>query len=388
MGLAFLNEPVIDENRGTAGGLAGLDIAPPIADHVARFEINAPFCRRLKEQPRLRFATRTTVLIAMPANLDVVERQCLPQLRMHRIDRRARRQAGCDIGLVRRDNRQKSCRLDAPDRFLDAWQETKRFNGPRRVGFTIAHDIRIEDAIAVEENSALRHGVDCIEPGGKVYTKRSILAPSKARQSWPKRAAHVISDFMSRFDDYLQSSLNVLNALRESLDSARIERAVDAISVALMADKPLLICGNGGSAADAMHIAGELVGRYLKDRRALKAIALSADPAVLTAWANDVGYDSVFARQVEALGEAGGVLLAISTSGRSKNVVAAVAAAKAKGMLTVALTGHRGADLGAVVDILLDVPSTETPLIQQAHICIYHHLCAEVERRVTNGERR
>jgi D-sedoheptulose 7-phosphate isomerase len=193
---------------------------------------------------------------------------------------------------------------------------------------------------------------------------------------------------MSRFDDYLQSSLNVLSALRESLDSARIERAVDAIAAALMMDKPLLICGNGGSAADAMHIAGELVGRYLKDRRALKAIALSADPAVLTAWANDVGYDSVFARQVEALGEAGGVLLAISTSGRSKNVIAAVEAAKAKRMLTVALTGRGGADLAPLVDILLDVASTETPLIQQAHICIYHYLCAEVERRVANGERR
>jgi len=190
---------------------------------------------------------------------------------------------------------------------------------------------------------------------------------------------------MSRFDDYLHSSLAVLGALRESLDPARIERAVDAISVALTADKPLLICGNGGSAADAMHIAGELVGRYLKDRRALKAIALSADPAVLTAWANDVGYDSVFARQVEALGEAGGILLAISTSGRSKNVVAAVEAARAKKMLTIALTGEGGADLRPLVDILLDVPSSETPLIQQAHICIYHYLCNEIERRIASA---
>lgn len=190
---------------------------------------------------------------------------------------------------------------------------------------------------------------------------------------------------MSRFDDYLQSSLTVLEALRESLDPARIERAVDAISIALMADKPLLICGNGGSAADAMHIAGELVGRYLKDRRALRVIALGADPAVLTAWSNDVGFDSVFARQVEAYAEVGGVLLAISTSGRSKNIVAAVRAARAKGMLTIGLTGQGGADLAPLVDLLLDVPSQETPFIQQAHICIYHYLCGEIERRVTNA---
>jgi D-sedoheptulose 7-phosphate isomerase len=191
---------------------------------------------------------------------------------------------------------------------------------------------------------------------------------------------------MGRFDEYLQSSVAVLTALRGTLDSARIERAIEAIYVALAADKPLLICGNGGSAADAMHIAGELVGRFLAERRALKAIALSADPAVLTAWSNDVGYESAFARQVEAFGEAGGVLLAISTSGRSKNVIAAIAAAKAKHMTTIGLTGQGGALVGPLVDILLDVPSDATPLIQQAHICIYHYLCAEIEARVVGRQ--
>jgi D-sedoheptulose 7-phosphate isomerase len=187
---------------------------------------------------------------------------------------------------------------------------------------------------------------------------------------------------MGDFRDYLKSSVAVLDAMAQASELAHVEKAVDVIFAALSANKPLLVCGNGGSASDAMHIAGELVGRFLKDRRALKVIALSADSAILTAWGNDFGYHDVFARQVHAYGEAGGVLLAISTSGRSKNVVAAVEVAKGKGMKTIALTGKGGGDLAAMVDLLLDVPSNETPLIQQAHVCIYHYLCAEVEARI------
>ena len=189
---------------------------------------------------------------------------------------------------------------------------------------------------------------------------------------------------MADFRSYLNDSLAVMRALGDSLDPTRVEQATTAILTALEADKALLICGNGGSASDAMHIAGELVGRFLKERRALKAIALSADSAILTAWGNDYSYDDVFARQVHAYGEPGGVLLAISTSGRSKNVVAAVTVAKSKGMAVIGLTGKGGGHLAPIVDILLDVPSTETPLIQQAHMCLYHYLCAEVEARLGN----
>lgn len=188
---------------------------------------------------------------------------------------------------------------------------------------------------------------------------------------------------MSGWHDYLDSSTNVLAQLRAALDPTRVEQAIAAITAALSANKALLVCGNGGSAADSMHIAGELVGRFLEDRRALKVIALAADPAVITAWANDQSYDQVFARQVQAYGEAGGVLLAISTSGRSKNVVAAVEVAKTKGMATIALTGRGGAEIGPLVDILLDVPSLSTPLIQQAHVCLYHYMCGEIEARIT-----
>ena len=187
---------------------------------------------------------------------------------------------------------------------------------------------------------------------------------------------------MAGLDQYLQTSLEVLSEARKALDPAIMERAVAIAVTALAADKPLLICGNGGSAADAMHIAGELVGKFLKERRALKAIALPAEPATLTAWGNDVTFESVFARQTEAYGEAGGVLLAISTSGRSRNVVAAAETAKRKSMSVIALTGRGGGLLAPLADVLLAVPATSTPLIQQVHICLYHYLCAEIEARI------
>ena len=189
------------------------------------------------------------------------------------------------------------------------------------------------------------------------------------------------------FGSYLKSSIEVLEAAQSALDASKIEHAVALATTALAADKPLLICGNGGSATDAMHIAGELVGRFLKERRALKAIALSADTAILTAWGNDYSYDDVFARQVDAYGETGGVLLAISTSGNSANVVAAAERARQKGMTVIALTGQGGGKLAPLADVLLDVPSRATPLIQQVHICIYHYLCAEIEERIAAGAR-
>jgi D-sedoheptulose 7-phosphate isomerase len=192
---------------------------------------------------------------------------------------------------------------------------------------------------------------------------------------------------MTGWQAYLRASMTVLEELNEKLDPARLESAIATITAALSADKPLLVCGNGGSAADSMHIAGELVGRYLKERRALKVIALTADSAVITAWGNDYSYEQVFARQVEAYGEPGGVLLAISTSGKSKNVIAAAAAARAKSMKTVAMTGQGGGPLGQAADILLDVPSAATPLIQQAHICLYHFICAEVEERIASASK-
>ncbi len=133
-----------------------------------------------------------------------------------------------------------------------------------------------------------------------------------------------------------------------------------------------------------MHITGELVGRFLKERRALNCICLSSNPAVLTAWSNDYSYDTVFSRQVEAYARRGGAVLGISTSGNSMNVVNAFEAARLAGMTTIGLTGRGGGKMATVSDILIDVPSLRTPDIQQVHICLYHYLCEAVEARLTD----
>ena len=179
--------------------------------------------------------------------------------------------------------------------------------------------------------------------------------------------------------DYLDRSGSALHEAARAFDDDRVDRVVSLISNELRHDRPLLVCGNGGSAADAQHITGELVGRFLKERRALNAICLSANTAVLTAWANDYDYADIFARQVEAHGRKGGVLLAISTSGNSPNVVRAAEAARNLQIPVIALTGRGGGNLAAFSDVLLDVPSDETPFIQQAHICLYHFICERVE---------
>ncbi|CAK0764487.1 Phosphoheptose isomerase [Azospirillaceae bacterium] len=183
--------------------------------------------------------------------------------------------------------------------------------------------------------------------------------------------------------DYLQQSIEVLQQTLQTLDPQRMEAAIAHIVDALRQDRPLLVFGNGGSAADAEHITGELVGRFLKERRGLNAICLSSNTAVLTAWSNDYSYETIFARQVEAYGRSGGVALGLSTSGNSPNVIKAFKTAHTMGMTTVALTGAGGGKMASVSDVLLDIPSRHTPLIQQAHICLYHYLCQRIEEALT-----
>ena len=141
----------------------------------------------------------------------------------------------------------------------------------------------------------------------------------------------------------------------------------------------VLLCGNGGSAADAQHMATELAVRYLRHRRAIPALALTVDTSVLTAASNDLGFENVFARQIEALGAPGDVLIAISTSGNSPNVVRAVGTARERGLLTVALTGRGGGKLGGLADHWIAAPSDATPRIQEAHLVIEHLLCEALE---------
>jgi len=163
-----------------------------------------------------------------------------------------------------------------------------------------------------------------------------------------------------------------------SLD-APTRDAAELMASSLRAERKLMLCGNGGSAADCQHIASELTGRFVKDRRPLAAIALSTDSSALTCIANDYAFEEVFARQLTGLGRAGDCLLAISTSGRSANVLKAVQAAGALGIHTVGLLGRDGGPIGALCDVALVVPSDITARIQEMHILIGHTLCGMVE---------
>jgi D-sedoheptulose 7-phosphate isomerase len=160
------------------------------------------------------------------------------------------------------------------------------------------------------------------------------------------------------------------------------ERVLDLVEQAFRDDHKLLLCGNGGSAADAQHIAAELSGRFKKDRSPLFAEALHVNSSFLTAVANDYGYDEVYARMTEAMGRSGDVLIGISTSGNSENVLRAMRVARNKGMRTIALVGAKAGRIGEEADHVLHVPSEDTARIQEVHITIGHSLCESLEERL------
>lgn len=161
-----------------------------------------------------------------------------------------------------------------------------------------------------------------------------------------------------------------------------IERIVETMVIALKGKKKVLFCGNGGSAADAQHIAAELSGRFYLDRAPLFAEALHVNSSALTAIANDYGFEEVFSRMVQAKGEQGDILFALSTSGHSPNVLKAIEAAKERFMLIVGMTGATGGKLGSHCDYLINIPSMDTPRIQEGHLMIGHLLCELVEQSI------
>ena len=166
-------------------------------------------------------------------------------------------------------------------------------------------------------------------------------------------------------------------------DKSKIfEGAVTACVRSLRAGGKILVFGNGGSAAEAQHFAAELVHRFLKDRPAFRAVALSTDTSVLTSIGNDSGFDRVFSRQIEALAEKQDVALALSTSGKSPNIIDALRAAKKKKLVTIAMTGKGGGKMARLPDYLLDVASFETPRIQEAHLFLLHLLAEEIENKL------
>ncbi|MBN2414414.1 SIS domain-containing protein [bacterium] len=180
----------------------------------------------------------------------------------------------------------------------------------------------------------------------------------------------------------------VIRQLLESADLCRdiasalaadIAAAAAVMAAACAGSRTVYLCGNGGSAADCQHIAAELVGRYMKTRAAIPALALTVDTSILTAVGNDFGFEQIFSRQIEALGRAGDVLVGISTSGRSANVLHALRAAGRIGMKRVALTGSDPGPMAAEAEIVLAVPSPSTPRIQEAHAVIGHIICGLIE---------
>jgi D-sedoheptulose 7-phosphate isomerase len=161
---------------------------------------------------------------------------------------------------------------------------------------------------------------------------------------------------------------------------ARVEAAAQACVDCMRAGNKILLAGNGGSAADAQHIAGEFVSRFAFDRPGLPAIALTTDTSILTAIGNDYGYDKLFARQVQAHAQKGDVFIAYSTSGKSPNVIAALHEARSRGVVCIGMTGNRGGPMKELCDHYLDVPAADTPKIQEGHAVLGHILCGLVER--------
>lgn len=193
-----------------------------------------------------------------------------------------------------------------------------------------------------------------------------------------------VQDTSKIFSETIADHLKVIGALGSQ--RAAFERIATAMSRAILSGNKIFWCGNGGSAADAQHLAAELVGRFKCERRGLPSIALTTNTSILTAIGNDYGYEHVFRRQIEALCSRGDVVVGISTSGNSKNVCLALEAARSLGAHTVAFVGEKGGAMAQCADDTLQIPSSETPRIQEGHILCGHMLCDCVERTVCSAE--
>ena len=189
------------------------------------------------------------------------------------------------------------------------------------------------------------------------------------------------TNLITRVGNHFEDSIATKQKSKDVL-AVDLARAIELMFQCVNAGAKILACGNGGSAADAQHFAAELVGRFERERKELGAIALTTDSSILTAVGNDYGYDEIFSKQVSALGKAGDILLAISTSGNSKNVIKAIEVAKRKGITVIVLTGKDGGAMGKMIgagDINLCVPADRTARIQETHLLILHCLCDGID---------
>ena len=186
------------------------------------------------------------------------------------------------------------------------------------------------------------------------------------------------------FTESIQTKIDAADALPEP-----ISKAADMLVNALINSKKILACGNGGSAGDAVHFSSEMINRFERERPSLPAIALTTDMNTLTAISNDYGFDQIFAKQVKALGQPGDILLAISTSGNSSNVIEAIKAALSRDMLIIALTGRDGGEMAGLLganDVEIRVPSPSTARVQEVHLLIIHALCDLIDNRLFGGD--
>jgi D-sedoheptulose 7-phosphate isomerase len=189
-----------------------------------------------------------------------------------------------------------------------------------------------------------------------------------------------MSDFSSNLNRAISDSVRTLESLKDL--EQEVTRAADLVEKCLRAGNKLLVCGNGGSAADASHFVTELVVRFAKDRRALPGICLASDSGILTAAGNDYGFDEIFARQVAAFGAAGDVLICLTTSGKSKNVIRALEEAKARQIKTISFLGRDGGSTAGIAEVNLLVKSDSTARVQEAHQLLLHVLCELIESRL------
>ena len=188
-------------------------------------------------------------------------------------------------------------------------------------------------------------------------------------------------------ENYIQASINIKTKLLNNPEIINsIRKAVELIIEGYNNNKKVLIAGNGGSAADSQHIAGELVSKFYMNRNPLKAIALTTDTSVLTAIGNDYGFEKIFERQLQANADKGDIFIAISTSGNSNNIILALKEAKSRGIKTIGLTGENPCQMDNLCDVLIKIPSTDTPKIQEAHLMIEHIICALVEKEIFKNQ--
>jgi len=199
------------------------------------------------------------------------------------------------------------------------------------------------------------------------------------RQKQTQMKKNPIENIISEFE-------RLIGFLSTGTFQEKIESAVSMISQAIRSNNKIIVCGNGGSAADSQHLAGELVGRFQIERKPIPAIALTTNTSIITSIGNDYSFEKIFSRQTEAIGNKGDVLILFSTSGRSKNVIEAVRSAKKKGIKTISITGARPNKLADLSDINLAVPSKSTPRIQEIHSIIIHIICELLERKLFPDE--